>query len=95
MGHALKVSDTIATSAASEGGRRVSSAYINVVAANLRKIFQADDVFKPWEIDAIVDSVVAVLRRDGTISKDKLTAELHSKGMTKDLASSLAAVLSH
>jgi hypothetical protein len=94
MGHALKVSDTITTHASTEGGRRATSAYINSVASDLRQIFQSGGVFRPWEVDAIVKSVVAVLRRDGHLSQSNLSAALHANGIPKDLSQSLADVLS-
>lgn len=93
MGAALKVSDTIEREVA-ESGRRVASSYAATVGSDIKRIFAEAQVYQQWEINAIAEAIVKCLREYDTIRAEPLYSELHSRGLSKDLARSLSEALS-
>lgn len=94
MGHALKISEPRDNASSKDAGRKATEGYIHAVASELRRIFQSDDAFKRWEVDAIVGAVTSELRVRGKLSRDPLYVALHRNGLPKELSGTLAEVLS-
>lgn len=91
MGAALNMSTSISRERISDEGRRAASHF---AASQLTTALQSQNVFKAWEIQAIVEAFTEVLKRDGKLSEEALASALHSHCLPKDLADPLAKVLS-
>ncbi|MDV6226304.1 hypothetical protein R2G56_08400 [Nitratireductor aquimarinus] len=94
MGVALEMSHNEKSVNVSEGGRRAASHFAAYIGQQLRQALQKQDVFRPHELDAIVDSYVEVLLKSGNVTEEKLAKALHSRAIPNDLAVPLAHALS-
>ncbi len=95
MGMAADMRHNIDGARVTEEGRKAASHYKSMLGEQLRRILGAQNAFRDHEIDAIVDSFVCVLQRDGQLTESALADELHSRAIPKDLAKALAHALSY
>ncbi|MGE6743500.1 hypothetical protein ACQKGC_24810 [Allorhizobium pseudoryzae] len=91
MSTALDMFTTARSERITDEGRKAASHF---AASQLASALQAQNVFKPWEIQAIVSAYSYVVRKDGHVTEDALTNALHAQSIPKDLAGPIARALS-
>lgn len=74
--------------------RRINRSHWAAVAQEIRGILSRDNAFKPWEVDAIIESLLEIVGAGGQLTADRLAAALHSRQFPKAEAQALSQAIS-